>query len=69
MKNLVTKDIKISKHNYILEIYMDLEGHKDITWEIFASDYSGCLYAFSNKNRIENIINKKYIFEPIKERK
>ena len=45
---------------------MGLEGHRKMTWEIFPSNYKACLYAFSNKKKIENIINKKHIFEPKK---
>jgi hypothetical protein len=40
-----------------------LDVHQDIAWEIFPEDYSACLYAFSNKKRIENIINKKYLLD------
>jgi hypothetical protein len=66
MKSYFTRDIKISRYNFRLEIYMGLEGHREMTWEIFPSNYKACLYAFSNKKKIENIINEKYIFEPVK---
>jgi len=53
----------IAKHKFILEIYLALEGHKDITWEIFPYDHDASLYAFSNKKRIENIVEKKHIYD------
>ena len=73
MTDIVKKDIKIGRHYFTLEIYTaslgspikpsSLDVHQDIAWEIFPSDYSACLYAFSNKKRIENIINKKYLLD------
>jgi hypothetical protein len=53
----------IAKHRFILEIYLALEGTKDLTWEIFPCDHEASLYAFSNKKRLEKIIEKKYIYE------
>lgn len=64
MTNIIRKDITISKHKFVLEIYIALEGHNDISWEIFPEDYKACMYAFSNKKSIENIITKKYLYEP-----
>mgnify|MGYP001240053102 CR=1 FL=1 len=66
MANYIEKDIKIAKHYFILKIYPALEGTEDICWEIFPSNYSASLYAFSNKQRIKNIIEKRYIYEPKK---
>ena len=73
MTDIVKKDIKIGGHSFTLEIYTSslgspikpssLDVHQDIAWEIFPEDYSACLYAFSNKKRIENIINKKYLLD------
>jgi len=60
----ITKKIKIKKHIYRLEIYPNLEGHREISWEIFPYDYNAALYAFSNKNRLNNLIEKKHIYEP-----
>ncbi len=57
------KHIMIAKHRFILEIYLALEGTKDLTWEIFPCDHEASLYAFSNKKRLEKIIEKKYIYE------
>ena len=30
----IAKDIVVNKHKFRLEIYLALEGHKDIVWEI-----------------------------------
>ena len=76
MTDFVRKDLKIGVHSFVLEIYTtslgspikpsSLDVHQDIAWEIFPEDYSACLYAFSNKKRIENIITKQYLYEPNK---
>ena len=55
----IIKDIKIKKHKFKLEIYPAL-----ISWEIFPYDYDAALYAFSNKQKIKNFIEKKHIYEP-----
>ena len=57
------KHIMIAKHKFRLEIYLALEGSRDLTWEIFPYNHDASLYAFSNKKRIENIIEKKYIYD------
>lgn len=62
-KCYVKKEIKISKHKFLLEIYLALEGHKDICWEIFPSDHKASLYAFANKQKIEKIIEEKHVYE------
>ncbi len=61
----VKKEIKISKHKFLLEIYLALEGHKDICWEIFPYNHQASLYAFANKQKIEKIIERKHLYEPI----
>jgi|TARA_R100000027_G_scaffold43446_1_gene32607 hypothetical protein len=53
----------IAKHKFRLEIYLALEGRRDLTWEIFPYNHDASLYAFSNKKRIENIVEKKYIYD------
>ena len=65
-KARIVKDIKVAKHKFLLEIYLALEGHKDICWEIFSQNYKGSLFAFSNKERLEKLIEKKYLYEPKK---
>ncbi len=64
-KARINKDLVINKkYKFRLEIYLALEGHEDICWEIFPQDYSSCLYAFSNKNKLDDIVKNKYIYEP-----
>ena len=41
----IMREIKVSKHKFRLEIYPNLEGHQDITWEIYPEDYHAALYA------------------------
>ena len=62
----VTRRIQIAKHRYILEVYLALEGHKEISWEIFPLNHKAALYAFSNKQKLETLIEKKYLYEPKK---
>ena len=65
-KCYVKKEIKISKHKFLLEIYLALEGHKDICWEVFPYNHRASLYAFANKQKIENIVEKNHLYEPKK---
>jgi len=65
-KGTILKKIKIGNYKFDLEIYPNLDGHKDITWEIFPTSKEGSLYAFSNKNKINKIVEEKYIYEPKK---
>ena len=67
-KARVVKHIMIAKHKFRLEIYLALEGHKDISWEIFPEDYHAALYAFSNKDKLNQIIKQKHIYEDTKVR-
>jgi len=62
-KARIVRHIMIAKHKFILEIYLALEGHKDITWEIFPYDHDASLYAFSNKKRLEKLIEKEHIYD------
>ena len=62
-KAKVSRDIVVARHKFKLEIYLALEGHRDLTWEIFPYNHDASLYAFSNKKRIENIVEKKYIYD------
>lgn len=64
MANRIKKTIKVDNHTFHLEIYMQLEGVKDVTWEIFPEDYHAALYAFSNKQKLNKIIEDKHIYEP-----
>jgi len=65
-KGAIVKNIKIDNHKFELEIYPRLECTRDIAWEIFSENYDGCLYAFSNKEKIIKTVEDKYIFEPKK---
>ena len=65
-KGTILRKIKINKHKFDLEIYPNLDSHEDITWEIFPKSQAASLYAFSNKDKIDKIIKKKYIYEPKK---
>jgi hypothetical protein len=58
-KSKINKSIVVSKkYKFDLEIYPRL-----ISWEIFPKDNSAALYAFSNKERLNKLIEKKYIYE------
>ena len=54
----ITKEVKVSKHKYRIEISPAL-----VDWEIFPHDYDAALYAFSNKEKLNKIIKDKYIYE------
>jgi hypothetical protein len=62
-KGIITKTIEVSKNKFNLEIYTGLE---DIAWEIFPHNYDAALYAFSNKDKLNRTIKKKYLCEPKK---
>ena len=57
-RNYTKKNIKIGKHEFILEIYPSI-----VSWEIFPKNYNACLYAFSNKEKIDKLVEDKYIFQ------
>ena len=65
-KGTILKKIKINKYKFDLEIYPNLDGHTDICWEIFPRSNEASLYAFSNKNKLTKLIEKKHIYEPKK---
>jgi len=60
-KATIKKTIKIAKNKFNLEIYLGLNNK--IGWEIFPHDYSAALFAFSNKDRLNKIVENKYIYE------
>tara|TARA_E500000305_G_C3977689_1_gene215167 strand:+ start:402 stop:623 length:222 start_codon:yes stop_codon:yes gene_type:complete len=60
----IIRILKIKKYIFRLEIYPNLEGHREISWEIFPYDYDAALYAFSNKNKLNYLIEKNHIYEP-----
>ncbi len=55
-RNFKAKNITINKHKFRLEIYNTL-----VDWEIFPHNNDAALYAFSNKNRLNKLVEKKYI--------
>ncbi len=59
-KATIKKIITIAKNKFYLEIYMGLEN---ISWEIFPFNYAAALYAFSNKDRVNKVVEKKYLYE------
>ena len=65
-RSTILRKIKIGNNPFDLEIYPNLEGHQEITWEIFPTTREGSLYAFSYKDKIKKIVEKKYIYEPKK---
>lgn len=67
-KARINKRIVIAKHKFKLEIYLALEGHNSIAWEIFPENYEASLYAFENKKKLEKIIKEKHIYEDTKVR-
>ena len=65
MTKIISKKLTIkNKYEFTLEVYPNLEGSKDIAWEIFPKDYHAALYAFSNKNDLNKHIEDNYIYEP-----
>ena len=67
-KARIERDIVVNKHEFRLEIYLALEGHKEIAWEIFPQNHAASLYAFSNKQKLEKLVEKKHIYEDTKVR-
>ena len=63
-RNKVEKTITVAKHKFRLEVYLSLDGHNDICWEIFPHNHDTALYAFSNKNKLTKLIESKHIYEP-----
>ena len=66
-KAVVKRTIEINNHVFYLEIYLHIECkglHNKIVWEIFPNNYDAALYAFSNKQKINKLIEEKYIYEP-----
>jgi hypothetical protein len=60
----IKKQITVSKNTFDLEIYPAREGNYGTEgpyWEIFAHDYHAALYAFSNKDKLNKLIEKKFI--------
>jgi len=63
-RSKIEKEITVAKHKFRLEIYLSLEGHNDVCWEVYPYNYNASLYAFSNKKRLTKIVETKHICEP-----
>jgi len=64
MTGTIKKEITVEKNKFTLEIYPSREGCKGVEgpyFEIFGHNYKSCLYAFSNKDKINKIIKQKYL--------
>ena len=58
-KSVVRKTITVDdKYIFDLEIYPRL-----VSWEIYPKDYHAALYAFSNKDKLNKLIEDKHVFE------
>ena len=60
-KSTIKKTIEVVKNKFNLEIYLGLKDK--IKWEIFPHDYNAALFAFSNKDRLNKVVENKYIYE------
>tara|TARA_R100000231_G_C5197874_1_gene126437 strand:- start:43 stop:237 length:195 start_codon:yes stop_codon:yes gene_type:complete len=61
-KSTIKKTIKVEdKYTFDLEIYPRL-----VSWEIYPKDHHAALYAFSNKDKLNKIIEEEHIYEPKK---
>ena len=65
MTNTVRKEIEVEGNKFHLEIYPQREGINinEFTFEIFPYDYNAALYAFSNKQSLNDYIKKNHIAE------
>jgi hypothetical protein len=57
-KSIIKKTIEIDKHVFDLEIYPRI-----VSWEVFPQDNDAALYAFSNKDTLNKIIETNHIYE------
>jgi len=62
-KSKIERTVIVDDHKFHLEIYLALEGHEEISWEIFPEDHNAALYAFSNKEQLDKTIKENYIYE------
>tara|TARA_B100001094_G_C17773404_1_gene596149 strand:+ start:25 stop:213 length:189 start_codon:yes stop_codon:yes gene_type:complete len=59
-RNFFKKHIQVNKHKFLLEVYPAL-----VDWEIFPHTYEASLFAFSNKEKLNKIVEKRYIYEKL----
>jgi hypothetical protein len=60
----ITKHISVDKVKFTLEIYPAREGCSGTEgpfWEIFPEDYHAALFAFSNKDKLNKLIEQKFL--------
>ena len=58
-KSIIKKTITVDdKYIYDLEIYPRL-----VSWEIYPKDHHAALYAFSNKNKLNKLIEDEHVFQ------
>ena len=58
-KSIIKKTITVDdKYIFDLEIYPRL-----VSWEIYPKDYHAPLYAFSNKDKLNKLIEDEHVFE------
>ena len=57
-KSVIKKTIEVNKHIFELEIYP-----KIVSWEIYPKDNQAALYAFSNKDKLNKLIEDEHVFE------
>ena len=59
IKSVIKKTITIeNKYTFDLEIYPRL-----VSWEIYPKDHNAALYAFSNKDKLNKLIEDKHVFQ------
>ena len=62
------KQIKVDWVRFTLEIYPAREGCSGTEgpyWEIFPEDYHAALFAFSNKDKLNKLIEQKFINDKV----
>ena len=57
-KSVIKKTIEVNNHMFDLEIYPRL-----VSWEIFPKTHEAALYAFSNKEDLNKIIETNHVYE------
>jgi len=58
-KSIIKKTITVDdKYIFDLEIYPRL-----VSWEIYPKDHNAALYAFSNKDKLNKLIEDKHVFQ------
>ena len=58
-KSMIKKTITVdNKYIFDLEIYPRL-----VSWEIYPKDHHAALYAFSNKDKLNKLIEDEHVFE------